>query len=158
LVELDMALGNFDWLDCTYKRLCEFAAAWRPLHQVELHVEQDEFGAAFMLLGEQYAVDHGLAAFAASGGMGTPTFPDVCEIDKRVLPPATIEQRALEVRSEVNGGRRVKLSRALLGRQTTHRNTLGNHFDSQVFGYRPDARDTAQEILHAFVIGIALSI
>ena len=62
------------------------------------------------------------------------------------------------MKTHVNGGKHVKLARSAYTQPSTFRSNTTNHLVAQLFGFRPEARDTAQELVNAFCTGIAISI
>ncbi len=69
----------------------------------------------------------------------------------------TLDDRAADLRTEVNGGRLVKFARSAYTRHVTHRSTDGNHLTAQLLGYRPGMKDTAQELVASFALGCFLA-
>jgi hypothetical protein len=115
------------------------------LHAGHLIVENDAFGRAVFAR----AMEHAEA---------TKEILNVCRIyDEKLLAP-TIDERARNVKAVVNSGRFVKLSRMAYARQATHRSSTTNHLTAQLFGFRPEARDTPQELVNAFCVGVSLAV
>jgi len=144
IVEPDVAL-TAEWMQSACKRLREIAQQYRALDDPQrIYVEPDSFG---------YAA----GALAADHHYANPRDPimHIQLIDDEL--PATIDQRAAIVRTDVNGTAWVKLSRAAMDRQVTFRNTTTCHLTSQIFGYKPDARDAPQELVNAFVTGVFMA-
>jgi hypothetical protein len=145
LVEVETALDK-QWLAKTLARMQELSIESRALANAELWVEgADSFGQDVIALAWEHAND----------SSGTPL--NVCVIEKDILAPA-VDQRAAEVKTKANGGKWVKLARSAYAQQSTFRSNTTNHLVAQLFGYRPEARDTAQELVNAFCTGIAISI
>jgi hypothetical protein len=71
--------------------------------------------------------------------------------------PPTLELRALEVKSLVNGGKFAKFARSAYAQQSTFRSSTTNHSAAQIFGFKPEARDTAQKLVNAFCVGVTIA-
>jgi phage terminase large subunit len=149
---IDWAIGEIDevlniqWLEAAYKRMRTLATEWKVLSGwPELLVDPDEFGDSVF----------DLAASAFEMHQDIATVVNVTKIDRDASDPIlTLDDRAQLVRSAVNGGQFVKIAQAPYSKQTTHRSTTGNHFVSQVLSYRPGAKDTPQELVAAFLLGV----
>jgi phage terminase large subunit len=145
LVEVETALDE-EWLEEVFARMRKLSEEYRALSQPALWVERvDTFGEAVQAI----ALNH-----AAQRHWQGPLL-NVCAIQADTLA-LTIDERASQVRTAVNGGRFVKLSRSAYLQQSTFRSSTTNHFTAQIFGYRPEARDTAQELVNALCVGISI--
>ena len=153
LTVIDWAIGEIDevlkieWLEAAYTRLKALAREWKVLSSEwpELRVDLDEFGeSAFDLAANEFAAHQDLAKVV-----------NVTKIDRDSDEPLlSLDDRAQLVRSAINGGQLVKIGRAAYAKQVTHRSSTTNHLTSQVLSYRPGAKDTAQELVAAFLLGV----
>ena len=145
LVEVETALDT-QWLAKTFTRMQELNNRRRALANPELWVERaDSFGQAVIDLAWGHASDSGALPL------------NVCVIEKDILAP-TLDQRAAEVKTHVNGGKHVKLARSAYTQLSTFRSNTTNHLIAQLLGYRPEVRDASQELVNAFCTGILISI
>ncbi len=146
MVEPDVAL-TIEWLRSAYGRLREIAKEYRMLasHPPIIFTEENSFGqaAATLTLENHYARPHDPLVHV-----------QVLEPDDL---PTTIDERAEVIRTDTNGTAWVKLSRVALDQQTTFRNTTTNHLTSQIFGYKPAAKDAPQELVSAFCTGVHIA-
>jgi phage terminase large subunit len=144
LVEMDVALED-DWLVEPFARMQELTVECRATHAVQLCVENDAFGRAVF----NRALEH---------AQSTKEILNVYRLNDETLLPPSIDERARNTKALVNSGRFVKLSRMAYARQVTHRSSTTNHLASQLFGFRPEAPDTAQELVNAFCTGVLLAV
>jgi len=150
VVELAEGLSA-DWLMRVFARAQELRGQWNAVEPVTaLYVERGELlGALGPLLSARLLGDGVLAA-----GLRPPF--DLIRADPEDLgAEPTLEARARECRTPVNGGGLVKLSRTAYTRQVTHRAESTNHLSAQLFGYQP-AADVAQELVAALTLGCIL--
>ena len=101
LVEIDQAQTT-EWLEGAFTRMRELAKQWRAPRNVQLWVEHGALGQTMGTLALEHAVRSAVQGLLL----------DVCLLEQRDLDPLTVDQRAQEVRSVINGGRYVKLSRS----------------------------------------------
>jgi phage terminase large subunit len=146
IVEPDTAL-TVEWLASAYARLRAAAKQYRMLsqHPPIIYTEDNSFGqaAGTITLGHAYAHPNG-------------PHMHVQVLEPESLP-TTIDERAEIVRTDVNGTAWVKLSHIAHDQQAAFRNTTTNHLTSQIFGYKPAAKDTPQELVNAFCTGVFIA-
>lgn len=75
---------------------------------------------------------------------------DLHSLNPRELP-TTLDERAAQVRELVNLGLSIKIAQPAYARQAPFRAVTGNHFATQVLGYKPGNTDTERSLLAAFV-------
>ena len=81
----------------------------------------------------------------------TPRTPwNITALDQKELP-LTLDERAAAVREFVNLGTSVKLAHPAYTKQSAFRAVIGNHFLTQVLGYKPGNNDGERSLLSAFV-------
>jgi hypothetical protein len=146
LIEIDQAQTT-EWLEAAFARIRALAAEWRAPRNVQLWVDDGALGQAVASLAMEHAVRNGMQGLLL----------DVCLLNQRDIDPLTVDQRAHEVRSVINGARYVKLSRSAYLQQSTFRSSTTNHLTSQLFGFRPEVRDAAQELVNALCIAISIT-
>jgi hypothetical protein len=78
-------------------------------------------------------------------------------IPKLVEFEPRLDERSERIRSDVNGGRHVKMARGAYVRQRTFRSVTSNTLLAQLLSYRPGQRDAAQELVSAFVDGLRIT-
>ena len=145
IVEVDEALGSA-WLERLFARAQELRREWNAVDvTTRMWVEEGELLKALSVVFPFHLVTN----------LQVPLL-DLCTIEPDTLLP-TLDQRAREIRATVNGGKFVKLARSAYAHQLNHRSNITNHLTSQIFGYRPEIRDAAQELTNAFCVGIALA-
>lgn len=151
LVEVGDLL-NVEWLEQVFERAQELRAHWDAVDMVtRVWIEEGDLYEAsvgtftsHLLQSEQVAA-------------GERPLYDLGKIKSESLPLGGLDQRAAEIRATVNVGKFVKLGHEAYARQVTHRSVTANHLISQLLGYRPGARDTAQELTSAFALGCLIA-
>lgn len=137
LVEIDEAM-NPAWLTSVFARAQELRTECNtPDLVTQLFVEEGELYEALKIL----LLDVEMR----------PTY-DLAYIETKTLP-ARLDQRIADFRALINGGQLVKIGRGAHVRQITHRSDTANHLLTQLLGYRPGAKDAAQELVAAFALG-----
>jgi hypothetical protein len=164
LVELEEA--NESWFAGIFARAQELHTEWRAmtdltamwaeepfyssLGDVFRHYVQRDWG-HLLVRGIRPPVDLRRSEDAMISHDAGIRIPEVVKYEPR------LDVRAERIRSDVNGGRHVKLARSAYTKQVTFRSTTSNTLLAQLLSYRPGQRDAAQELVAAFVDGLRLT-
>ena len=154
LVEVGEALStDCRWLEHLVTRLRELQVEWDACEAItQVYVEEGELLDALAPHFQNFAINRDI-----DRGINPPY--DMTRVEGSELqtaegaPLTTLDQRAMDLRSNVNGGSYVKLARSAYLAQTTFRSTTANHLTGQLLAYRAGAKDAPQELVAAFVLG-----
>jgi phage terminase large subunit len=155
LIEIDQLGG--EWLRGLYARAQELRAQWDALEPITTLWCEEGAGQLYEAL-ELVLTEELLPADPAFRTGARPLY-DLGRVQSRRLlnaqncPLVSLDERAADLRTEVNSGRLVKFARSAYTRQLTHRTDTAHHLAAQLFGYRPRVADAAQELCAAFTLG-----
>ena len=148
LAEVQQACSS-DWTAGVFGRLQELREELRPVKDItRLFAEGELFEGLAAAFGD-YLMESGVLQSVR------PPY-DLVRIEPESIPVGDLATRAAEIRTLVNAGSQVKLSRQAYTRQASHRDSTTNHLTSQLFSFRPDA-DAAAELVEAFTLGVLIS-
>jgi phage terminase large subunit len=157
IAEVHEALTG-DWVMEVLERAYELRKEWRALDDVTvMHVEDKGLYDRLEAVLVSEVIKHDPVVQA-----GGPALYGLRKVEPRDVRSAerkdlvTLDDRAGDIRNLINSGHFVKIARSAYGRQVMHRSTA-DHFNSQLWGYRPGMQDTAQELTAAFLLGCFLS-
>ena len=142
--EIDQAL-SVEWLAAAYARVQQLATEWKSLSSgpPEIFVEQDDFGIAAFQMCWMHLEMTGVAI-------------NLAQIERRRgVPIPTLDQLTETNRAKINSGA-VKIAKPAFDRQEPFRAANVNHFTTQVLAFKPEARESAVELVQAFCTGVGL--
>ena len=139
-----------DWIGSLFARSADLDAAHKP-EMRGCFVRVEHAGLAEVLR----RADGAFSDTAASGAIDRSAF-DIRRVGEHQIAkwPATLDERAAEIRPLVNSGRTIKLETGL--RRFSFRAIRTNHLVAQIKRHRPGDAASAGELLHAFVLGVLL--
>lgn len=148
LVEIDQLTEQ--WLRSVFSRAQALRAEWGAIEDTTgLWAEEGDLHNALTVLFESLLLtDPQLIA-----GGARPLY-DLGRVESKRLPrPA---DRMPQIRTDINQGRLLKFAHAAYTRKIAHRGQETNPLTAQLFGWRPDTRDAAEELVNAFALGFLM--
>jgi hypothetical protein len=147
VAEIDEAV-KAEWIAKVYTRAAELRREWNPVEgRTTVWSEQ-------LPLYEALA-DQAQHLWNRSAAPQYQVF-DVGIVESKTLLP-TLDDRAAQVRGDINAGRYCKLARSAYTHDVLYRTVRSPHLTNQILGFRPGTKDKASELVQAFLLGFAFS-